>query len=179
MDRVASVRGLLGASIAVVVACAPVVDGPAARARGADRADEQRLAAQLLALPGAVRSEVMIRRPIRDPLDVAPPADAALSIVLVVDDHADRATTLIAAERLAAAAAPGIDPAIIVEVGAVRPQLASLGPFTVEASSRRPLKVALALVFGLVALLAGAIAWRTRPGSRSTPATARDRSRSA
>lgn len=149
--------------LVLLVACAPVVDGPADRQRGLDRGDGDRLAAQLAALPGVVTSEVVIRRPVRDPLDVAVAPPPTASLVVIVDDAADRAAIARAARQLATTAAPGSEPVVIVEVGAVRPVLATLGPFTVEARSKRPLQVALAIAFAAIALLAGGIAWRTRP----------------
>ena len=149
--------------LVLLVACAPVVDGPIEKQRISDRSDGDRLAAQLSALPGVVRTEVMLRRPVRDPLGVAPAAAAAASIVVIVDDQADRTATLATTKRLAAAAAPKIEPTIVVEVGAVRPVMAKLGPFTVEARSKGPLKIVLAIALGVLALLSGWIAWRARP----------------
>jgi type III secretory pathway lipoprotein EscJ len=149
--------------LVLIAACAPVVDGPAERARTADRADEQRLATQLTALPGVVRAETMIRRPARDPLADTPSVAPSASIVVIIDDRADRQTTLASARQLAAVAVPGVEPAIVVEVGAVRPVLAKVGPFTVEERSKTPLKAALAGVLALIAALAGWIALRLRP----------------
>ena len=150
--------------LVLLVACAPVVDGPVEKQRAADRGDGDRLAVQLSALPGVVRSEVMLRRPARDPLQPRDPvAPSTASIVVIVDDQADRAATVEATKRLAGAAVPGVVPAIVVEVGAVRPVLAKLGPFTVEASSKKPLKLALALGFALLAAVSGVLAWRARP----------------
>ncbi len=152
----------------LLVACAPVVDGPVDKQRVVDRSEGDRLATQLSALPGVVRADVIVRRPVRDPLaprEVVAPATA--SIVVIVDDQADRATTIDATRRLAGAAVPGIVPAIVVEVGAARPALAKLGPFTIEASSKGPLKIAFALVLALLAAAAGGIAWRARPIRRA------------
>jgi len=148
--------------LAVVAACAPVVDGPAERQRSADRADADRLAAQLSALPGVVRAEVMLRRAARDPLATTPPAPPAISLVVIVDDKADRATTTEAARKLARAAAPELEPTLLVEVGAIRPTLAKVGPFTVEATSRGPLRALLGSVLAVIAGLAGWIAYRER-----------------
>jgi type III secretory pathway lipoprotein EscJ len=149
--------------LVLLVACAPVVDGPAEMQHTIDRVDEQRLTAQLLALPGVVRAEVLIRRPARDPLGTQPAAAPGASIVVIVDDQTDRAATTAAARSLANVAAPGIEPAIVVEVGAVRPVLAKVGPFTVEAASKGRLKAVLAIALAVIAALAGWIALRLRP----------------
>lgn len=143
-------------------ACAPAVDGPVEQQRGVDRADEQRLTAQLIALPGVVRAEVLVRRPVRDPLGVKSAAGSGASIVVIVDDQADRDATKAAAQSLMGVAAPGVTPTIVVEVGAVRPVLAKVGPFTVEAGSKTRLKAALALALAVIAALAGWIALRLR-----------------
>lgn len=154
------------AVVAVVAgSCAPVVDGPVERQRAADLSDAERLTAQLAALPGVVRAEVMLRRATRDPLATTPATAPAASLVIIVDDRADRAAIHAAAHTLGRAAAPELEPAIVVEVGAIRPQLAKLGPFTVEASSKAPLKAALAIAFALIAALAGWIAVRQRRGN--------------
>ena len=149
-----------------LAACAPIVDGPAERQRALDREDGARLAAQLAALPGVVRAEAVVRRAVRDPLapGPAPPAPAA-SIVVVVDDRADRTAIAGAARTLSRAIAPAAAPAIVVEVGAIRPSLAKVGPFTVEAASQAPLKAALAAALALIAALAAWIAWRQRRGN--------------
>jgi hypothetical protein len=159
---------------AAAAACAPAVDGPAERQRALDREDGARLAVQLAALPGVVRAEAVVRRPVRDPLapgraapdaPAAPAAPETASIVIIVDDRADRAAIAGAARTLARAIAPGAAPAILVEIGAIRPSLADVGPFTVEAASRAPLKATLAAALALIAALAAWIAW-TRPGQR-------------
>jgi len=152
--------------LAVVAACAPTVDGPAERQRSADRSDADRLAAQLSALPGVVRAEVMLRRAASDPLATTPPAPPAVSLVVIVDDQADRAMTSEAARRLARAVAPALEPTLVVEVGAIRPTLATVGPFTVEATSRGPLRAVLGSVLAVIAGLAGWIAYRERRRSR-------------
>ncbi len=163
------------AAAAALGACAPVVDGPAERQRALDREDGARLGAQISVLPGVVRAEAVVRRPVADPLAPRPtpsapaPAAAAASIAVVIDDRADRAAIAEAARTLARAIAPGAAPAIVVEVGAIRPRLARVGPFTVEAASRAPLRAALAAALALIAALAGWIAWtaarRQRRGS--------------
>jgi hypothetical protein len=158
------------AAAAALAACAPAVDGPAERQRALDREDGARLGAQISALPGVVRAEAVVRRPMPDPLapaaaprlpaTTAPAATApAASIAIIVDDRADRAAIAEAARTLARAIAPGAAPAVVVEVGAIRPRLARVGPFTVEAASQAPLRAALAAALALIAALAGWIAW--------------------
>lgn len=148
--------------IVALVACAPSIDGPVERQRTIDREDSQRLAAQLAQLPGAVRADVTLHRPIVDPLtEVAMPASAA--ILIVVDDKADRAAIERSARALVRGTAPEIsEPAIAIELGAVRPELATVGPFSVEARSKRRLVFAFAITLALVVMLAGYIAWRER-----------------
>lgn len=153
-------RGLL---ISVVIAaCAPSIDGPIDHQRTVDSADAERLAAQLSKLPGAVHAEVTLHRPVVDPLTEAstPPSAAVL---IVVDDKADRRAVTRSAVALVRGTAPEIpEPEIVVELGAVRPQLASIGPLTVEARSKPKLVALLAIAFATVASLAGWIAWRER-----------------
>ncbi len=148
--------------VLVLAACAPAIDGPVERQRTADRADADRLAGQLAQLPGAVRAEVTLRRPTLDPLtEVATPPSAA--VLVVVDDRADKRAITRAAAALLRGTAPEIpDPEIVVEVGAIRPVMAKVGPFAVDARSKRALVGALGLAFGLVAVLALWIAWRER-----------------
>lgn len=148
--------------VITLVACAPTIDGPIDHQRGLDRADADRLAAQLSALPGAVRADVTLRRPVVDPLtEASTPPSAA--IVVVVDDKADQRAIMRSAIALVRGTAPEIpEPEIIVELGATRPTLASIGPFTVEARSKPKLVALLAVVFALVAGLAGWIAYRER-----------------
>ncbi len=148
--------------IACVVACAPQIDGPLARQRTIDREDSERLAAQLSQLPGAVRAEVTLHRPVVDPLtEASTPASAA--VLIVVDDKADRAAITRSALALVRGTAPEINaPSIVVELGAVRPELATVGPFTVEARSKPRVVFAFAIALSLLVLLAGYVAWRER-----------------
>lgn len=148
--------------VVVLVGCAPSVDGPGEHQRAIDRADGERLTAQLAALPGVVRAEVMLHRAARDPLATAPASPAGASLVVIVDDQTDRAATTDAAHRLARAIAPDVEPTVLVEVGAIRPTLAKVGPFTVDATSRNPLRAVLGGALALIAGLAGWIAWRER-----------------
>jgi hypothetical protein len=148
--------------LVVLVACAPSVDGPVERQRAADRADAERLTAQIAALPGVVRAEVMLHRAARDPLSTAPAVASTASFVVIVDDKADREATKASARMLSRAVVADVEPAIVVELGAIRPELAKVGPFTVEQHSRGPLRVALGIAFAVILGLAGWIAWRER-----------------
>lgn len=147
---------------AVLTACAPVVDGPVEKQATLDHTDEQRLTTQLVALPGVTRAEVVLRRAVRDPLATLPPPTSAASIVLVVDDKADRPRLEAAARSLARTLAPDTDPTIVVEVGARRAALARVGPFTVDAASKPALKATLAIILTLLAALAAYVAWTSR-----------------
>ncbi len=148
--------------LALLVACAPTVETPAERQRAIDRADGDRLAAQLAALPGVVRADVALHRAVRDPLATTEPSPATSAVVVIVDDRADRTRIDAGARALAKATAPDIEPTVVVEVGAVRPHLARVGPFSVEESSKAPLKATLAVALALIAALAGWIAWTAR-----------------
>lgn len=143
-------------------ACAPQIDGPIERQRAIDRDDSTRLAAQLAQLPGAIRAEVTLHRPMVDPLtETATPASAA--VLVVVDDKADRRTIQSSAIALVRGTAPEIsEPAIVVELGAVRPVLAKVGPFAVEARAKPRIVATFAIALALIALLAGVVAWRER-----------------
>ncbi len=155
-------RGVLVAM--ALSACAPTVDGPAEHQRALDRDDAAALSSQLAALPGAVRAEVTLHRAVRDPLANEPPSPAGAAAVVIVDDQADRAAVRDSALRLVHAAVPEVPaPSIAIELGATRPELASIGPFTVAASSKRGLVAALAIALAVIAALAGFIAFRERP----------------
>jgi hypothetical protein len=139
-----------------IVACAPTVDGPVERQAAIDRDDAAHLGAQLGALPGVVRAEVILHRPARDPLSLAPPTPATASIVLIVDDRAETAKL----ERFTRvlARANSVEPTVVIDVGAHRAELASVGPFTVEARSKSRLKATFVIALALIAGLAGWIA---------------------
>lgn len=133
------------------------------RQRTADREDADHLAAQLGALPGALSASVTLHRAARDPLGVAAPSTPSGVVLIVVDDAADRDALARTAASLFGATAPEIEhPAIEIVVGAHRPALAKVGPFTVEESSRGPLRIALAVALAVIAALAGFIALRER-----------------
>lgn len=154
----------LGHVVVVIAigACAPTVDGPIDHQRAVDRADADRLAAQLSKLPGAVHAEVTLHRPAVDPLTEASTAPSA-AVLIVVDDKADRRAVTRSAVALLHGTAPEIpEPEIVVELGAVRPQMASVGPLTVEARSKPKLVALLAIAFALIAALAGWVVWRER-----------------
>jgi len=150
------VRSLL---LAALIGCAPTVDGPVERQRAADLADGDRLALELAALPGAISAHATLRRPVADPLALAPPSPAGAAVLVVIDDRADRAATARDARALVRAAAPEIAaPEIVVEVGAPRAELAKVGPFTVEAGSRGLLRGVLGALLAAIAALAGYVA---------------------
>jgi hypothetical protein len=113
-----------------------------------------------------VAADVVLHHAIRDPLAVAAPAAAALSAVITVDDHADLGAIRGAAVRLARSALPelavAVEPAIEIVPAVDRPVLARVGPFTVEQSSRAPLRAVLALGCLALAGLAGALALHAR-----------------
>jgi type III secretory pathway lipoprotein EscJ len=156
------VKGLLMLVVFALGACAPAIDGPIEQQRTADRHDADRLASQLATLPGAVRAEVTLHRPVIDPLTEAttPPSAAVL---VVVDDKADRRAITRSAIALVRGTAPEIpEPEIVVELGATRPTLASVGPFTVEARSKSRLVGVLAAALATIAALAAWIAWQQR-----------------
>jgi hypothetical protein len=155
-------------AIAAVIAagCAPPIDGPMDRQRAIDRDDGDRLAAQLLQLPGVVSANVVLHHAIRDPLAVTPPAAATLSAVIATDDAAEPDVIRAAATRLAHAAIPELPAAasLPIEIHAVvhRPALTRVGPFWVEQSSRTPLKTTLALGCLVIVGLATSLAVSSR-----------------
>jgi hypothetical protein len=144
-----------------LAACAPTVDGPAERQRALDREDAARLERQLGALPGVVGVQVVLHRAVRDPLATTHAAPSG-SILVTIDDRADRTAITDATRRLGAATAPEVALETVVIVGVTRPVLAKVGPFTVEQASQGPLKAVLGSALGLVLALAGWIAWRER-----------------
>lgn len=147
-------------------ACAPAVDGPVERQRAADRADADHLATQLAALPGALTASVTLHRAVKDPLGVAAPSPASGVALIVVDDAANTADIERTARTLFTASAPELTgPAIEIVVGAHRPALASVGPFTVVESSAGLLRIALAAALVIIASLAGWIALTYRRGN--------------
>jgi type III secretory pathway lipoprotein EscJ len=148
-------------AVAISTGCAPMIDGPIEHQRAIDRDDGDRLAAQLAQLPGVVAASVVLHHATRDPLAFAPPAPATLSAVLTVDDQAAPAALRSQTARLAHAQLPELAPdAFAIEVNATvhRPVVARVGPFSVEASSRVPLKLALTAGCLAIAGLAGALA---------------------
>jgi type III secretory pathway lipoprotein EscJ len=149
-------------ALLVLAACAPAIDGPVDQQRARDAADAAHVSIQLAAVPGAVRADVTLHRAVHDPLGPSQPASAA--VLVVVDDRADRAAIERTARALVHGTAPDIpEVQVAVEVGAVRPVLAKVGPVTVEAASKPRLVALLAALLAAVAGLAGWIAWRERP----------------
>ncbi|HEY4055426.1 MAG TPA: hypothetical protein VGM39_02420 [Kofleriaceae bacterium] len=148
--------------VLALATCAPSVDGPVEKQRAIDQQDATALRAQLAALPGAIAADVVIHRGVADPLAaVNTVAPTTVSAVVVVDDQADRAATSARAEQLVRASTQ-VMPTIVIAVGAHRHELASLGPFVVDAASKGPLKATLAIGLALIAALAGWIALRSR-----------------
>lgn len=144
------------------MSCAPTVDGPVEKQRAIDQQDATALRAQLAALPGTVDAQVVIHRGAVDPLAAVPAvAPTTASAVIVVDDATERAATTARATQLVEATVH-VAPTIVIAVGAHHHELASLGPFVVDAQSKGPLKVTLAIALAVIAALAGWIAVRAR-----------------
>lgn len=149
--------------LTILVACASV-DGPVEQGRARDRADEARVSAQLAQLPGVQRASVVIERPVADPLSNAKPGTPHVTALIVVDGEAERPRVTAASQQLLAALE--IAPTLIVDVGRPPPELVDVGPFTVEAHSRTPLRITLAAALFAIAAL-GALLARAR--MRRTP----------
>jgi type III secretory pathway lipoprotein EscJ len=150
--------------VMAIAACAPAIDGPVERQRAADRDDGDRLSTQLATLPGVVSAKATLHHPAHDPLVAAAPVDpAAASVAIVVDDKADRTAIERDTRRLVHAVIPEVaEPTMVVTVGAVRPELVDVGPFRVEAGSRRLLTATLVVALGAIAALAGWIVYTRR-----------------
>lgn len=179
---------LLLLAIVGIAACSPAIDGPRERQRSLDRDDGDRLAAQLASLPGVISARATIHRVAPDPLaprashpatprmratndgtprdwpaDSNPPDETGASLVIVVDDKADRAAIERDARKLARVVAPEVvEPAMVISLGGLRPELANVGPFRVEASSRRPLLVAMFVALGAILAMAGWVIYARR-----------------
>lgn len=148
--------------LAILLACAPTIEGPAERQRARDRDDADRLGVGLAQLPGAVRAEVWLRRGSVEPFTGAA-SPTSVAALVVIDDHADRDVLAGHARNLVRAAVPEVAaPAIVIARGAPRPRLAAVGPFTVEAGSRRRLVAAIAAAFAALAGLGAWVAWHER-----------------
>ena len=148
-------------AVALLAACAPSVDGPAEQQRTTDRVDATLVQMQLATLPGTISANVVVYRPIVDPL--APAASArtpSVSAVILVDDATDRPAVTRDATALLRAIAPS--PSLVVAPVVHRPLLAQVGPFTVAASSRNALRATLAVALAAIALLAGWVALTAR-----------------
>src|SRR5439155_1313297 len=80
----------------------------------------------------------------REPPGGAPAGRPALAAVIVTDDVADRAAIETTATTLAHTLAPEVTaPGIAIARGPARTELATVGPFTVAARSRGPLRALL------------------------------------
>jgi hypothetical protein len=156
----------IAVAVAISAACAPPVDGPIDHQRALDREDGDRLTAQLAQLPGVVTASVVLHHAMRDPLAVTAPSPARFSAVIAVDDQAAPDAIRAATIRLARAQVPELPAgaALPIEVNVVvhRPTVAKVGPFSVEDSSRGPLRLTLVLGCLAIAALAGAVAWSAR-----------------
>jgi type III secretory pathway lipoprotein EscJ len=156
----------IAAAVAISAACAPLVDGPIDHQRALDREDSDRLTAQLTQLPGVVAASVALHHATRDPLAVTGPSPATFSAVIAVDDQAAPDAIRAATTRLAHAALPELPAGstLPIEVNVVvhRPTMAKVGPFSVEDSSRGPLKLTLVLACLAIAALAGVVARNVR-----------------
>jgi hypothetical protein len=153
-------RGVI--AVAFLVACAPTVDGPAERARVADREDGARLTQALHDLPGVVAIHPELHHAIRDPFTNSETRANALVLVLV-DDQADKTSIRNTTARLVHAAMPEVtSPEILIEVGEHRMTMARVGPFTVDARTKARLVGVLVTALATIAALAGYLAWRTR-----------------
>jgi type III secretory pathway lipoprotein EscJ len=157
---------------AVAAACAPqeAFAPPAERHARADARLGADLAAHLAALPGVADASVVVRTPRIDPLGplaplapLAPPAPAGparASVILTLAPGADAAAATDAARAAVVAAVPGLAADAIAVVAAAPPGparagLTRVGPFEVDAGSRRPLQLALAAALVAIAALAG------------------------
>lgn len=132
--------------LAVVVACAPHVDGPVEQQRTRDRADASALERELVH-SGARQAHVALARPTVDPFTGARSAGAA-GAVLVVDGPDQIAPITRAATVLLHAAVPDVEPVLAVQVTPPSP----------ARSPRWPLAVA----FAAIAIVAAGLAWRER-----------------
>lgn len=163
---------------AVAAACAPqeAFAPPAERHARADARLGADLAAHLAALPGVADASVVVRTPRLDPLGPlgpAPPAPARASVILTLAPGADAAAATDAARAAVVAAVPGLAADAVAVVAAAPPGparagLTRVGPFEVDAGSRRPLQLALAAALVAIAALAGwivALELRRRRGA--------------
>jgi type III secretory pathway lipoprotein EscJ len=153
----------------VLAACAPSVDTPAEHQRAIDAADSARLSTQLAALPGAWSAHATLVRPIEDPLSPSQTkskSKASAAVLVVIDDKADRAAIGDAVGKLVHGVAPEITaPDIVITQGEPRAELARVGPFSVERSSRRALIITLAIALAAIAALALGLASYARRGN--------------
>ncbi|HEY4243099.1 MAG TPA: hypothetical protein VGM88_24975 [Kofleriaceae bacterium] len=177
----------IAAVVAVVVAgtlaaCAPAIDSPALAQRATDRDDAARIAQALAALPGVETAHVELHRVARDPLSptgVAPPllapaeggpaaqpspTDVSRAAAVVTVDS-DEARTRVETAAATLMATTGVaSPTIVVQIGEPRVPLASVGPFTVAAGSRGPLRALLVGALLAIAALGAVVALRYRRG---------------
>jgi hypothetical protein len=136
--------------LACVVACAPHVDDPVEQQRARDRADATVLEHELVSMTGARAAHVTLARSTVDAFTGARTSATAGAVVLV-DTHANIDAVTRTATAMLHGIVPDAEPAIAVQL--VAP----------PAAHARPRGAAvLAGAFGLIAILAGWIAWRER-----------------
>jgi hypothetical protein len=144
-----------------VAACAPDVPTPADEQRAIDRADADRLAAAVTALPGTVTARAELHRFIADPFAPhapRPPADATIVIVTTADADATAATAT--AKALAATAgvpAPRITVARLPPSSPAMTALARIGPFDVASTSATALRLTLVGLLAIIAAVAASV----------------------
>ena len=150
---------------AALAACAPTVETPADAAHRRDLRDAAAIAAQLARLPMVTHADVVLRRPVADPLRAAPPAAATAAVLLVHEARAAGGSLVADARALVAGAAPEVAPehlTVVARPAAPPVVLAPVGPFRVAASSRPGLVATLVALLALCAGLGVTLAWRER-----------------
>jgi hypothetical protein len=151
----------LGIALALA-ACAPSVPTPAEQQRALDRADADRLAATLAALPGVVLAHAELARPVADPFAPGPasPAGRAEATIVVTATAGADAAAVTAAARALAALAGAPDAHVIVTAAppaAAAQALVRVGPFDVAADSAPRLRLTLFVLLGVIAAVAASV----------------------
>jgi hypothetical protein len=150
-----------GALLAIAIAaCAPEIATPAEQQRAADRADADRIAGAIAALPGVAAAHAALAR------DGATAPRAAVVIVATADaDVVDLGAAGRALAGVAGIPAPRVD--VTIARTPATAALAQVGPFTVAASSATPLRATLVVLMLAIAAAAGVVAaGQRRRGNR-------------